>query len=226
MAPPSRLRSDSPPDPVGTAKQEARSAIRARRRAVVEDQGTAGRAEQAGALAAAFLTWLREYAVSRGRENPSGLTVTAFRALPTEPPVGELVQAALGAGVRVLLPVTVRGEHELHWVTATPTTGDGVTEEVVGGVRLTGDELGPDALSEVDIALIPGLAVDREGHRLGQGGGYYDRALPLLRPGVPVIVTLHDHELPTDGAARPVPHAAHDILVDGVLTTAGVRLLR
>ncbi|MCK0113923.1 5-formyltetrahydrofolate cyclo-ligase [Ornithinimicrobium sp. F0845] len=213
-------------DGISAAKKQARAGVRARRREVVEGQGPAGRAEQADALATVFLTWLREYAGGLGRPGLSGLTITAFRALPGEPPVGALVQAALAEGARVLLPVTVRGEHDLHWVPAAETTGDGVAEDVMHGVALTGDELGPEALHGVDVALIPGLAVDSDGHRLGQGGGYYDRALPRLRPTVPVIVALHDHEVPTDRAGGHLPHAPHDILVDGVLTTAGVRLVR
>lgn len=213
-------------DAVRTAKAQSRTQVRARRAEIVAGQGPSGRAEQAQDLATAFLTWVREYAVGHGRRDLSGLTVTAFRPLPTEPPVGVLVRSALAAGMRVLLPLTVRGRPNLDWVLATESTGDGVAADVMGGVTPTGAELGPEALRNVDIALIPGLAVDRAGHRLGQGGGYYDRALPLVRPGVPVIVALHDHEAPTSAGGALIPSEAHDIRVDGVLTTAGVRLLR
>ncbi|WP_114907291.1 5-formyltetrahydrofolate cyclo-ligase [Ornithinimicrobium murale] len=198
-------------DDVRAAKKQARSRVRARRRDLVERQGVAERAEQASALANAFLTWARGYAEGLGRGDLSGLVVTAFDPMPTEPPVHALVAAAREAGMRVLLPVTVREDTRLDWVTA----GD-PTSEVQG----------PEALLGVDIALIPGLAVDLSGHRLGQGGGYYDRALPLVRPGVPVVVALHDHEFPTHAAPElAVPHAPHDIPVDGVLTTAGVTRL-
>ena len=200
-------------DDVQTAKQQARSRVRARRRDLVEAQGAAGRATQASGLASAFLTWAQQYAEGLGHADLAGLVVTAFRPLPSEPPVGPLVQALLDADTQVLLPVT-------------RATGDGDPAEVMHGTRLTGAELGPEALREVDIALIPGLAVDAGGMRLGQGGGYYDRALPLVRPGVPVIVALHDHESPAHaGPDVLVPRAPHDIPVDGVLTTDGVTLL-
>lgn len=190
---------------VRTAKKQARSAVRARRREVVEAQGPLGRAAQATALSEAFLTWVREYAGRKGRADLAGLTVTAFNPMPTEPPVEALVRDALAHGMRVLLPVTRREEHELHWV---------------GADDPGGTPAGPEALFAVDIALIPGLCVDRHGHRLGQGGGYYDQFLPLVQPGVPVVVTLHDHEVVDE-----VPTEPHDIPVDAVLTTAGVRWL-
>lgn len=198
-------------DPVRAAKQEARARARARRRELIEWQGGAGRAAQATELATAFLAWALEYAAGLGRRDLAGLTLTAFESTRTEPPVHELVAAAQESGMRVLLPVTVPAEHRLDWM-------------VAGDAR--GETLGPDALLGVDIAVIPGLAVDGDGQRLGQGGGYYDRALPLVRPGVPVIVALHDHEHPRIvGPDLVVPHAPHDIPVDGVLTTAGVTRL-
>lgn len=227
---------------VGASKKQARTRVRARRRQLVQEQQPGARAEQALALSEAFLAWLAQYAGRPAGPSPagaapagraagmlrdlSGLTITAFRPLPSEPPVGDLVRTALEAGVRVLLPVTVREDPDLAWVPATSRAGDGVAEDIMRGVALTGDELGPEVLGEVDVALIPGLAVDADGHRLGQGGGYYDRALPRLRSHVPVLVALHDHEQPTGAPGEAVPHEAHDILVHGVLTTAGVTLLR
>lgn len=206
---------------VRAAKKQARTLVRTRRRELVESQTAADRSAQAGALAQAFLTWLREYAESLGRTDLSGLTLTAYAEMPTEPPVSGLVRAAQEVGMRVLLPVTILETRTLRWVEAGPLGGEHDSPEDES------PEEGPEALLGVDVALIPGLAVDAEGYRLGQGGGFYDRALPIVRPGVPVIVTLHDHELPgSDTAPVPqVPHESHDIRVDAVLTTAGVRLI-
>jgi len=69
--------------------------------------------------------------------------------------------------------------------------------------------------------LAPGLAVDRRGTRMGQGGGCYDRALPRRRPGAPVLVVLHPGEL-LDPTAPPLPHEPHDQRVDAVVTAEGV----
>ena len=54
---------------------------------------------------------------------------------------------------------------------------------------------GTDAVALADVVLAPGLAVDHQGTRMGQGGGCYDRALPRRRPGTPVLVVLHPGEL-------------------------------
>ena len=81
--------------------------------------------------------------------------------------------------------------------------------------------LGPDAVALADVVLAPGLAVDRSGTRMGQGGGCYDRALPRRRPGTPVVVVLHPGEL-LDPHEPALPRQAHDQPVDAVVTADGV----
>ncbi len=69
--------------------------------------------------------------------------------------------------------------------------------------------------------LVPALAAGRDGVRLGQGGGFYDRALADLPPhpeGPLVVAVVHDDELL---AAGEVPSAPHDRRVDAVLTPSG-----
>ena len=69
--------------------------------------------------------------------------------------------------------------------------------------------------------FVPGLAVDRSGHRLGQGGGYYDRTLasvPSHADGGPLLViVLFDDEVRDE-----VPYEPHDCRVDAALTPGGV----
>jgi 5-formyltetrahydrofolate cyclo-ligase len=78
--------------------------------------------------------------------------------------------------------------------------------------------LGPDAISSAGLVLVPGLAADTTGTRLGRGGGSYDRALLRRRPGSRVLVVLHPGEL----REEPLPADLHDQPVDGVLTVDGV----
>ena len=84
---------------------------------------------------------------------------------------------------------------------------------------------GAGALAEADVVVAPALAVDTSGARLGQGGGWYDRALEHARPGTPVIAMVFEEEV-YDAASRPVPREAHDRLVDAVATPDGWRWLR
>jgi len=77
----------------------------------------------------------------------------------------------------------------------------------------TGPRLGPAAIADADAILVPALAVDRGGHRLGRGGGHYDRTLALLSrlradPLPPRIALIYDDELlgavPFDELDQPV----------------------
>lgn len=68
---------------------------------------------------------------------------------------------------------------------------------------------------EIDLILVPGVAFDREGHRLGQGGGYYDRF--LMGSGAHRVGICHDFAL-----LESVPFDAHDIRMDDVITPGGV----
>jgi 5-formyltetrahydrofolate cyclo-ligase len=175
---------------VAAAKTALRRRIRAARRARLEaPDATATRAEAGRALAAAVTAYLRTGAPDR-----PVCRVAAYVALPTEPPTAELLTALRTNGHEVLLPV-LEADNSLDW-------------------ELDGRLLGVEALAAVDLVLTPGLAVDREGRRLGQGGGSYDRALAHVRPGTPVFTLVWDEELLDD----VVPTLPHDRPVDGVVT--------
>jgi 5-formyltetrahydrofolate cyclo-ligase len=72
---------------------------------------------------------------------------------------------------------------------------------------------GAGALARADLVIVPALAVDHGGVRLGRGGGSYDRALARVKAGTPVIALLHDGEL-----AHKVPALPHDQRVTAVIT--------
>jgi 5-formyltetrahydrofolate cyclo-ligase len=139
--------------------------------------------------------------------------VALYASCAGEPDTRPLRSALRRAGVRVLLPLTRPGAR-LDWAEDTgelaPTTGP-------GGPEPTGPPLGPEGLRDADVVIVPALAVDTLGRRLGQGGGYYDRALPAVEAGVPVVAMVHEGEV-LDAAVEAVPAEPHDVPVDGALT--------
>ena len=149
-------------------------------------------------------------------------SVAAYLPLPTEPLQSRLLDL-LAERTRVIVPV-VTGAAPLDWC-----DHPGPVEQGSFGIaEPTGRRLGPDMVAAVDVVLVPALAVDRDGYRLGRGGGHYDRTLGLLtrlrapRPPPPVIAVVYDEEV-----LDAVPHDDLDRLVTAVVTPiAGLRHLR
>ena len=78
-----------------------------------------------------------------------------------------------------------------------------------------GEVLGAESLKEADLIIIPALAASADGTRLGQGGGWYDRALTHRSPGVPVVAVIFDDEVLEAGI---IPAEPHDVPVDAIVT--------
>ena len=117
--------------------------------------------------------------------------IAAYVPTGREPGSLRLLDMLRDGGTEVLLPVVVADG--LDWA------GYGGAGELIAGALGTrapaGPRLGPSALATADAVLVPALAVDRRGVRLGRGGGYYDRALAALPPGARLVALLHDGEL-------------------------------
>lgn len=78
-----------------------------------------------------------------------------------------------------------------------------------------GEVLGAESLKEADLIVIPALAASADGTRLGQGGGWYDRALTHRSPGAPVVAVIFDDEVVEAGI---IPAEPHDVPVDVIVT--------
>ena len=149
-------------------------------------------------------------------------TVAAYVSVGSEPGTRALLDALRARGVRVLLPVLLP-DNDLDWGVY---AGEGSLARVRHGGRMAllepaGDRLGPDAVIAADAVLLPGLAVDARGMRLGRGGGSYDRVLARLeRAGAhaALVVLLYDTEV-----VERVPEEEHDRPVHAVVTPSGVR---
>jgi 5-formyltetrahydrofolate cyclo-ligase len=134
-------------------------------------------------------------------------TVAAYVSVGTEPGTRELLDALPG---EVLLPV-LRPDYDLDWARYDGTLVDGPH-----GLREpAGPRLGIPAISAADVVVVPALAVDRSGHRLGRGGGSYDRILARVTGWTVALV--YDSEF-----LDVVPTDPHDRSVDAVVTPSGI----
>jgi 5-formyltetrahydrofolate cyclo-ligase len=165
--------------------------------------------------------------------------LAAYVSLPAEPPTGELLGRCRSQRRVVLLPVLLP-DLDLDWARddgtyqpggaahgapgSRPAQGSGPAQESgAGPAQRSGPmepgtpRLGTWAVASASLVVVPALAVDRRGVRLGQGGGSYDRALARVPGSTPVVALLHPGEL-----VDVLPRAAHDRPVDAVITVDGV----
>jgi len=221
---------------VAESKSDLRARVRAARSLV--DPAARDR-ERAGLLAIARAAGLLD---PRGTPGALGVVaISAYIAAPGEPDVADLRSAVLEAGGVVLLPLP-RADWSLDWVhddghyrpygrypievPAGEVVGSGAAGLLAHGVRTV---------------LVPALAVDATGARLGQGGGYYDRLLAELATQLPgsrgdgapsapgpaahglrIVAVVRDDEVLPAGA---VPREEHDQPMTAALTpTRYVRL--
>ncbi|GAA1796065.1 5-formyltetrahydrofolate cyclo-ligase [Nocardioides hankookensis] len=144
-------------------------------------------------------------------------TVAAYVSMSGEPGTGPLLEALAAMGKRVILPALMP-DGDLDW--ATYLGPDGLLPASLGLLEPAGERLGPEAVSTADAVLVPGLAVDAAGVRLGRGGGSYDRALGRVPVGTFTCVLLYDSEV---GVAVPVE--PHDRPVGWAASPSGLRRL-
>jgi 5-formyltetrahydrofolate cyclo-ligase len=129
-------------------------------------------------------------------------TIAAYYSLASEPDTHGLVYALWKRGGYVLLPL-LRPDADLDW--ASYEGPDSLRPGPRGLAEPSEPPRGLDAVARADLVLVPALAVDRGGVRLGRGGGSYDRALARVGPGIPTIALLYDGEL-----LDKVPADRHD----------------
>lgn len=148
--------------------------------------------------------------INRLRKHPrlvNADTLLLYSALPDEVPTQSLIDELVAQGKTVLLPRVVNDtEMELRQYTGMQDLQAGA----FGILEPTG-KLFTD-YEKIDVVVVPGMAFDKEGHRLGRGKGYYDRFLAKIRNtykiGLCFPWQLVDN-VPTD---------EHDILMDEIMT--------
>jgi 5-formyltetrahydrofolate cyclo-ligase len=139
-------------------------------------------------------------------------TVMAFWSFGSEVETAPALERLERAGKRIVLP-RVEGEHV---VAVRYALGDEVAAAAFGAMEPTGTALvAPD---EVDVVITPGVAFDREGRRVGYGGGFYDRFLPRTRQDVSSVAVAFDLQV----LDEPLPTGSFDRPVDAIVTQSEV----
>ena len=133
-------------------------------------------------------------------------TVAAYVSVGTEPDT----LAILDALPNVLLPI-LRPDHDLDWARYDGSLVAGPH----GLLQPAGPRLGISAVCAAEVIIVPALAVDRAGHRLGRGGGSYDRV--LARVDAWTVALIYDDEFLAE-----VPTEEHDQRVDAAVTSSRV----
>jgi 5-formyltetrahydrofolate cyclo-ligase len=171
-------------------KRELRAQLKARRAAREYDPE----------LASGLCVQLAELCLANGATK-----IAAYLAFGDEPDTELFIDWAIENDVQVLLPISNQ-DGSLTWVAFNGETQAGIFgfQEPVG----EGAEL-----ADVDLIIVPALAVGRDGSRLGKGKGYYDRALAALEEVAPVVAVVFDDEF-----IDIVPTEDHDHPIDAVIT--------
>ena len=144
---------------------------------------------------------IRDHVLGMPEVSAAG-TIAAYYSIGTEPDTHGLIFGLWKRGSYVVLPV-LRPDGDLDW--ASYEGPDSLAPGPRGLLEPTEPVRGPATVARADVVLVPALAVDARGYRLGRGGGSYDRALARVSGQVPTIALLYDDELlPT------VPTEAHD----------------
>lgn len=190
------------PESDPTAQKRAlRAELRERRRIRSQHEREAATADLTGQLVALTSTL-------------GPRSISCYLATRDEPETRPFLTWAVEQGIRVLLPVS-RDDGLLDWAPF-DATDEGL--DVIGMPVPTTELLGPIAINDVGLILVPAAAVDRTGMRLGWGRGYFDKTLGSMDRRPPVFAVVYDTEVLDE-----LPHEPHDQAVDGVVTPSGIR---
>jgi 5-formyltetrahydrofolate cyclo-ligase len=120
----------------------------------------------------------------------------------------DAIEKTLANGKRVVVPKVKKG----YGLLAIEIQG---LEELLPGTFgvLEPTEKEEIALKDIDVVVVPGVAFDRKGHRIGYGGGYYDNFLPRLRPDAKRIAVAFEMQM-----KHSIPIESHDVKMDMIIT--------
>lgn len=165
-----------------------------------------GQRQRLSSLACEVLLGLEEYRQAE--------TVMAYIPLPDELDIEPALESAWGQGKVVVMPRIVWERHELRPI---------VTGNLDDDLRPSRHELKEPAgakeigIEQIDLLIVPALGFDRRGHRMGRGGGFYDRFLARAQLRAKTVgITFHQQ------LVDELPVLSHDQAVEMIVTDEGV----
>ena len=152
---------------------------------------------------------LPEYAAAR--------TVMFYIDVRTEVRTRQFLPDALRQGKKIVVPYCVDGELELFWLESMYELSTGMYKILEPRAELRQLPAKRVAVSELDLVMVPGVAFDRSGARMGHGKGYYDKLLEHARPDTPCVALAFECQLFDE-----IPTQDHDVFMDKLITESAV----
>lgn len=146
-------------------------------------------------------------------------TVMYYVDVRTEVKTRQFLPTALQHDKRIVVPYCVDGELELFWLQEMDELAVGMYKILEPKEELRGLEHKKVNVEELDLIMVPGVAFDKSGARMGHGFGYYDKLLQHARPDTPLVALAFECQLFPE-----IPTAEHDIFMDKIITEQAVYL--
>ncbi len=124
---------------------------------------------------------------------------------------------ALLESKRIVVPYCVDGELELFWLRSMDELSLGAYRILEPGAEWRARPERKVSVEELDLVMVPGVAFDARGARMGHGFGYYDKLLEHARPDAPLVALAFDCQLFPE-----IPTQSHDIFMDKIITESQV----
>ena len=138
--------------------------------------------------------------------------VCFYVSMPLEVDTKGMIDEALALGKRVFVPLTNLENKELSLYEIKDRRID-LEKGAFGIMEPRSDKALPASSAEVECLIVPGVVFDKKNHRIGHGGGYYDRFLEKLPPQVLKIGLAFSLQV-----VQEIPAESHDVNLDVVLT--------
>jgi len=150
-------------------------------------------------------------------EYANAQTVMFYVDVRTEVRTRDSFGPALASGKKIVVPYCVDGELELFWLQSMEDLAVGMYKILEPREELRSVPERKVSVKELDLIMVPGVAFDRNGSRMGHGKGYYDKLLEHARPGTPLVALAFDCQIFAD-----IPMQSHDVSMDKVITESAI----